>query len=61
MMFKVLSSFVYFFMDNYVCVDYLGYPQAKLHVHFTNKLFEKTTYNYVSRIAIPELLMNIIS
>ena len=36
-------------------------PQTKLHVKFANKVFENTTYNDISAIEIPELLMNIIS
>ena len=29
-------------MDNYVCVDYLGCPQTKLHVQFSNKGLKNT-------------------
>ena len=61
MIFKVLSSVVYCIMDNYIYVDYLCCLQNKLHVNFENKGFENTTYNAVSGIEIPELLINIIS
>ena len=57
--FKVLISVVYFIIDNYVCTDYLYCPQTKLNV--SNKWFENTTYNDISVIGIPELLMNFIS
>ena len=46
-------------MKNYVCAYYLYFPQTKLHV--ANKGFENITYNDISGISIPELLMNIIS
>ena len=57
--FKVSSSVVYCIMKNYVCAYYLYFPQTKLHV--ANKGFENITYNDISGIGIPELLMNIIS
>ena len=59
--FKVLSSIAYCIMEKYLCVDYLGCPQTKLHVTNKVKVFENRTYNAVSGIGIPELLNNIIS
>ena len=41
MILRVLRSVVYCITENYVCVDYLGCPQNKLHVKFANKEFEK--------------------
>ena len=61
MVFKVLSSIVYCIMDNYICFDYLCCPVTKLHVTNKEQEFENRTYNAVSGIVIPELLMNIIS
>ena len=61
MIFKVLSPIVFCVMDNYVRVDHLCFPQAKLHVTNKGQVFEKRTYNSVSVIFIPELLLNIIS
>ena len=61
MIFKVLHSVVYCIMENYVCVEYLCCPKTKLHVHFSNKGFENTTYRDILGILIPELLMNTIS
>ena len=59
MIFKLLSSVVYCIINNYGCADYLCCHKNKLHV--ANKGFENTTYNDISGIGIPELLMNIIS
>ena len=56
---KVLSSVVYCIMESYACDDYLCCQQAKLHVD--NKGVENKTFNDISGIGIPELLMNIIS
>ena len=59
MIFKVLSSVVYCIIKNHVCADYLCCPQTKLHAE--NKGFKNTTYNDISGIGIPEILMKIIS
>ena len=56
--FKVLISVVCFVVDNYVCYGYMCCMQNKLLV--SNKVFENTTYNDISGIGIPELLMYII-
>ena len=61
MIFKVLSSIVYFIMKKYACVDYLCCPETELHVTSKGQGFENRIYNAVSRIGITELLMNIIS
>ena len=60
-MVKLLSSVGYCIMDNYVCAYYLCCMKSKIHVHFVNKGFENTTYNAVSCVSIPGILMNIIS
>ena len=57
--FKLLISVVYSIMDNYLCANHLCFQKARLH--FSNKGFENTTFNDISGIIIPELLMNIIS
>ena len=41
MMFKVLISFLYCIMYNYLCVDSPSFPQTKLHVNFSNRGFGK--------------------
>ena len=46
-------------MENYVCDGYLCLYQAKLH--FADKVFKNTTFNDISGIIIPEILINIIS
>ena len=48
-------------MDKYVCVDYLCSTQTKLYITSKGQGFENRTYNAVSGIGIPELLLNIIS
>ena len=47
-------------MENYVCVDYLCCTQNKIHVTSKGQGFENRTRSAVSRIEIPELLINII-
>ena len=59
--FKVLSSIVYFIMDDIVCVDFMCFPETKIHVTCKVQGFGNRTYNAVSIIGIPEILMNIIS
>ena len=61
MIFKVLSSIVYCIVESCVFVDCLCCPETKLFVVNTGQGFENRTYNYVSGMGIPELLMNIIS
>ena len=60
MKFKVLISIVYCIMDNFVCVDYICWQEKKLYVTNKGQVFENRTYNDVSGVGIPELLMNII-
>ena len=56
---KVKRSIIYFIMDNYVCVDYLCFLEGLLLLEY--KVFENTTFNYISRTGIPEVLFNIMS
>ena len=51
LMFKVLGSVIHFIMDNYLCVDYLCLHQGQIYL--AHKVFENTTYNYISGIVIP--------
>ena len=48
-------------MDKYVCVDYMCFTPTRLHVTSKRTESETITYNAVSGILIPGLLMNIIS
>ena len=59
MIYYVLGSVVYCFTDNYPCINYLCLQQAKIYLE--NKVFENTTFNDISEIIIPELLMNSMS
>ena len=61
MKFKVLSSIVYCIMENFFCVDCMCRAKKKLCVTCKGKGVENRTYNAVSGIVVPELLMNIIS
>ena len=58
MIFKVLSSVVYFIIKHYLCADHLCSSKTKLHI--ANKSFENTTCSDISIIRISGLLMNII-
>ena len=51
---------VYCIMYNYVCVDDMFCPKTKLRFTSKGKVLENRTYNAVSLIGIPEILMNII-
>ena len=46
-------------MEKYVFPNYICLHQTKLS--FENKIFESTTFNNISVISIPELLITIIS
>ena len=48
-------------MENFVCVYYICCPEIKIHVTTKGQGYENITYNAVSGIGIPEILMNIIS
>ena len=61
MIFKVLRSVVYCILDNYVCVDYMCFPQTKIHITIKGQGFLKRTYNAVLGNGFPEIIMNIIS
>ena len=56
-----MSSIFYFIIEKYVCVNYMWCSQTKLRVTIKGKAFENRTYNVVSGIGIPELLMDVIS
>ena len=56
---KVLGSVIYLIIIKYVCADYLCIQQVLLSLK--NKLFQNITFNYISGIFIPVLLMNIMS
>ena len=58
MIIKVLGLFLYFIMDKYLCADCLCLQQSLLSS--SHKLFENTTFNDISVIGIPKLLLNVI-
>ena len=57
---RVLNCVVYYGVDNYVCIDYLGCQSKKLSVICSDKLFEDRSYNELLGIFIPEVLMKLI-
>ena len=50
---------IYAIIDGYNCLDYLGLLQETLSKRDNN--FEKTDFNYLSGLGIPDILMNIMS
>ena len=54
---KVLGSVIYCTTDNYICVYHLCLYQDQLYL--VHKGFKNKTFNDISVIGIPELLMNI--
>ena len=52
-----MSSIVYCIMEKFLCVDYLCCTKTKLHVTSKVQGSEYRTYNSVSEIGTPELLM----
>ena len=58
---RVLSRVLYSFIENYVCIDYLGCQYKKLSTICSDKIFSGMSYNSFLGIGIPEVLMNLIS
>ena len=60
LVFKVLGVVVYFFIDKYLCVDYLCL-QIEAKFSLLHGGFENTSFDELSRIFIPEILLNVLS
>ena len=58
---RVLSRVLYSFIENYVCIDFLGCKYKKLSTICSDKIFSGMSYNSFLGIGIPEVLMNLIS
>ena len=43
--FRVLSYVVYSVIDNYVCIDYLGFQYKNLNIICSDKIFADSSYN----------------
>ena len=56
---KVIGLFIYLFIDNFICLDYLGILQKHLSDH--NNKVKETKLNELSGLIIPETIMNIMS
>ena len=59
LMYKVIGLVVYTIIDDYICLDYLGFLQERLSKHDNN--FENTKFKNLYALRIPKILMNIIS
>ena len=57
----MLSIVLYYFIDNYVCIDYICCQYKTLSVVCCDSFFENTSYNESLGIGIPEVLMDLIS
>ena len=58
--FMVLGVVVYCFIEKYVCVDYL-ILQREPKLSASHKKIEDTSFEELSGIVIPEILLNILS
>ena len=56
--YKLIVSSIYSFIDNFICIDYLGILKTKSA--YDNKL-GKTKFNVLSVLGISEIMMNIMS
>ena len=56
----VLSCAIYYIIENYVCIDYIGCKSKKLSVICYDKIFMDMSYNEWLGIGITEVLMNLI-
>ena len=59
--YRVLSCVLYYFIENYVCIDYLCCHSKTLSVISSYKVFEQASYNILLGIIIIEVLMNLVS
>ena len=64
-MFRVLSCVIYTIIGKYFCIDYLGSEKSKLsdlRLGCTGKKkHNDTDYDVISRIGIPDVLLNLLS
>ena len=51
--FRVLSCVIYYFIENYVCIEYLCCKSKKLSVICSDKISKNTIYNELLGIKIP--------
>ena len=59
--YMALSWFLYYFIKNYVWINYLCCKLKTLSIISPDRIFEQTGYNILPGIGIIELLMNIVS
>ena len=58
LLFKVLGVVIHWLLDKYVCVEYF-FLQRETKILSSHRLFEDTSFNYLSGMRIPKLLLNI--
>ena len=59
--YRSLSCFLYSFIYNCVCIDYLCCHSQTLSVISSDKIFKEASYNVLLGIGIPEVLMSLVS
>ena len=60
-LYRVLSFVVYTLIENYVCIDYLLCQSKTLSDISINQTFKDKSFNILLGIAIPELLLGLVS
>ena len=60
-MYRVLICVVYSLIDNYICIEYLQCQPKTLRSISSKPTFEKTSFNILIGIGIPELLLKLVS
>ena len=58
-MYKLIGAVIYTIIHEYICLDYLGLIPWNLSKQNSN--FKNTNFSALSRMVIPEILMNIMS
>ena len=57
--YRVLICVLYFFIENYVCIDHLCCNSKILSVISSDKIFEEVSYNELLGIGIPYMLVTL--
>ena len=58
--YRLLSCVLYYFIENYVCIDYVCCHSRTLSVIASDKIFKEASYKWLLGISIPKLLMNLV-
>ena len=57
----MLSSVLYFLIQNIVCIDYLSQQSKNLSIISSNIILEQTSFNILLGVGIPDLSLNLVS